>query len=127
MSTVDGKETGLALLSATTVALNAAAATTLYTVPTGKRCVVTHAILVAGADASTSVVTIGQVGALTDFLDSQTLSAIDAQYDATILQPIPHATAVKVESYAAETVIQMNVTTGNGGATNTVYLFGFLY
>ena len=121
------KEKVIALLSATTVALDAAAATTLFTVPVGKRCVLTHAILVAGANASTSVVTIGQVGALTDFLGSQTLSAIDAQYDVAILQPIPAATAAKVKSYAAGTVLQMNVTTGNGGATNTVYLFGFLY
>ena len=123
----DLKEKSMGLLSSTTVALDSAAATTLYTVPIGKRCVVTHAVLVAGANASTSVVTIGQVGALTDFLGAQTLSAIDAQYDATILQPIPNATSVKIESYAAGTVIQMDVTTGNGGATNTVYLFGFLY
>ncbi len=123
----DAKEKGLFLLSTTTVALNAAAATTLFTVPVSKRCVVTHAVLVAGADASTSVVTIGQVGALTDFLGAQTLSAIDAQFDTAILQPIPAATTAKVESYAAATVIQMDVTTGNGGATNTVYLFGFLY
>ncbi len=123
----DVKEKTIALLSTTTVALNATAATTLFTVPVGKRCVVTHAILVAGADASTSVVTIGQVGALTDFLGAQTLSAIDAQFDTAILQPIPAATTAKVESYAAATVIQMDVTTGNGGATNTVYLFGFLY
>lgn len=123
----DVKEKTISLLSATTVALDSAAATTLFTVPVGKRCVVTHAILVAGANASTSVVTIGQVGALTDFLGSQTLSAIDAQFDIAILQPIPAATTAKVESYAAGTVIQMDVTTGNGGATNTVYLFGFLY
>ncbi len=123
----DLKEKAIGLLSTTTVALDSAAATTLFTVPVSKRCVLTHAILVAGADASTSVVTIGQVGALTDFLGSQTLSAIDAQFDATILQPIPNATSVKIESYAAATVIQMDVTTGNGGATNTVYLFGFLY
>ena len=123
----DLKEKAMGLLSTTTVALDSAAATTLFTVPVGKRCVVTHAILVAGADASTSVVTIGQVGTLTDFLGAQTLSAIDAQYDTTVLQPVPNATAVKIESYAAGTVIQINVTTGNGGATNTVYLFGFLY
>lgn len=123
----DLKEKAISLLSSTTVALNAAAATTLFTVPNGKRCVLTHAILVAGADASTSVVTIGQVGALTDFLGAQTLSGIDAQYDAGILQPIPNATTVLGKSYAAGTVLQMDVTTGNGGATNTVYLFGFLY
>jgi len=115
------------LLSTTTLALNATGATTLFTVPTGKRCVLTHAILVAGADASNSALTIGQVGALTDWLGTQTLTGIDAQYDAALLQPVPNATTVKSKSYAAGTVIQANVTTGAGGATNTLYLFGFLY
>lgn len=117
----------IAWLSTTTVALNAVAATTIYTVPAGKRCVLAKAILVAGADASTSALTIGQVGALTDFLGTQTLSNVDAQYDVAIMQPVPNATTVKSKSYAAGTVIQADVTTANGGATNTLYLFGFLY
>jgi hypothetical protein len=115
------------LLSTTTVALNATGATTLYTVPTGKRCVITKAVLVAGADASTSALTIGKSTALTDFLNTQTLSNIDAQYDVAILQPVPAATTARSKSYAAGDVIQVNVTTGNGGASNTMYLFGFLY
>lgn len=120
-------ERSIARLSATTVSLAGTAATTLYTVPTGKRCVLTHAIIVAGADAGASIVTIGQVGALTDFLPANTLSNLDAQYDAVILQPIPATTPLKEKSYAAGTVIQINVTTAAGGASNTVYLFGFLY
>ena len=115
------------LLSSTTVALNTTGATTLYTVPTGKRCVITKAILIAGADCSTSALTIGLSTALTDFLNTQTLSAIDAQYDVAILQPVPNATSVKNESYAAGAIIQVNVTTGNGGASNTMLLFGILY
>lgn len=123
----DLREKGIALLSSTTVALNAVAATTLYTVPPGKRCVLTQAILVAGADASTSALTIGQVGALTDFLGTQTLTGINAQYDVAIMMPVPNATTVMTKSYAAGTVIQADVTTGAGGATNTIYLYGFLY
>jgi len=45
------KEKSVALLSTTTVAFNANADTVLYTVPTGKRCVLRHAVVVAGADA----------------------------------------------------------------------------
>jgi hypothetical protein len=124
---VNLKEKAITLLSSTTVAFNATGQTTLYTVPVGKRCVLDGAMVVAGADASTTAVTIGAVGALTNFLGTQTLTAIDAQYDAAYLQPIPAATSALRKSYAAGTVIQMDVTTGSGGATNTVYLFGFLY
>lgn len=121
------RENSDSLLSATTIALNAAAATTLYTVPVGKRCVLTKAIIVAGADASTSTVTIGKSTALTDFLNTQTLSNLDAQYDTVILTPVPNSTPVKQKSYAAGDIIQVNVTSGVGGASNTLYLFGFLY
>lgn len=115
------------LLSSTTVPLNAVAAVDLYTVPPGKRCVITKALLIAGADCAASIVTIGQTGALTDFLGSQNLGNIDAQYDVAILQPLPNATPVINKSYAAGTVIKMDVTTGAGGATNTVELLGILY
>jgi hypothetical protein len=116
------------LLSTTTVAFNSNAATTLYTVPTGKRCVLSHAIVVAGADAGASTTaSIGQVGALTDFIPNNTLSNLDAQYDAVILMPVPNTTPAKTKSYAATTVIQMNIGSQSGGATNTVYLYGTLY
>ncbi len=115
------------LLSTTTVALNANADTTLYTVPNGKRCVPTYAVLVAGADAGTTTLSIGQDGAETDFIPVQTLSNLDAQYDAVTLMPVPNTTPTKAKSYSAGTVIQAQVTNQAGGATNTLYLFGFLY
>jgi len=116
------------LLSATTVAFNANADTTLFTVPTGKRCVLTKAIVVAGADAgATTGLSIGANGTETDFLAVNTLSNLDAANDAVILVPIPNTTPLKSKSYAAGTVIEAQVTNQSGGATNTVYLFGFLY
>jgi len=119
---------GAVLLSATTVALNANADTTIYTVPAGVRCILSHAILVAGADAgATTTIAIGQDGAETDFIPANTLSNLDAQYDAVKLQPIPNTTPLKNKSYAAGTVIQAQVGTQSGGATNTLYLFGTLY
>lgn len=117
----------LSLLSATTVALNANGDTTLYTVPPGKRCILHSAILVAGADAGTTTLSIGQNGAETDFLPVNTLSNLDAQYDAVVLMPVPNTTPTKTKSYAAGTVIQAQVTNQAGGATNTLYLFGLLY
>lgn len=122
------KEKAITLLSATTVALNADADTTIYTVPTGKRCVLHSAILVAGADAgATTTISIGADGAETDFIPANTLSNLDAQYDAVILKPIPNTTPLKNKSYAAGTVIQAKVASQSGGAGNTLYLFGFLY
>jgi len=120
-------ENALTLLSTTTVALNADAATEIYVVPEGKRCVLFCAILVLGADAATTDVQIGQNGATTDFLAATDLGLIDAQYDACILQPIPAANVLLGKSYAAGTSLEIEVTNQAGGATNTLYLYGMLY
>ncbi len=113
-------------VSTTTVPLNAAAATTLYTVPTGKVFVPVMAVLRADASANTSVVTLGREGALTDFLGAQTLSNVDAAGDMCIMMPVPNATPVTLKTYVAAEVFQIDVTTGNGGAVNYVDLFGYL-
>jgi hypothetical protein len=123
----DLKSSGLALLSATTVSLAADADTTLYTVPTGKRCILSHAILVAGADAVSTDFSIGQNGAETDFIPTNQLDNLDAANDAIILMPVPATTPTKTKSYAAGTVIEAKVSNQAGGATNTLYLFGLLY
>ncbi len=122
------KEKAITLLSTTTVSLAADADTTLYTGPVGKRCVLECAILVAGADAgATSTISIGANGSEADFIPANTLSNLDAQYDAVILRPIPNTTPLKSKSYAAGTIIQAQVASNSGGATNTLYLYGFLY
>lgn len=124
----DLKEKAASLLSTTTVSFAANADTTLYTVPTGKRCVLSHAIVVAGADAgATTDLSIGQNGAETDFVSAITLSNLDAQYDAVKVEPIMADPPVKLKSYAAATVIEAKIENQSGGATNTVYLFGHLY
>lgn len=115
------------LLSTTTVALNSNGQTTIYIVPSGVRCILSHGILVLGADAVTTDVSIGQNGATTDFLAVTDLGLIDAQYDACILQPIPAANVLLLKSYAAGTIIEFDVTNQAGGATNTLFLFGLLY
>ena len=120
-------ENALTLLSATTVSLAANAETTIYTVPIGKRCILHSAILVAGADAGTSDITIGQVGAETDFVGTTNLDNLDAQYDAMLLAPVPSATPATLKTYAAGVLIKATVANQAGGATNTLYLFGLLY
>ncbi len=120
------KEKVISLMSTTTVDHSAIAATTLYTVPTGFRWIPDHVKVEAAGDEAATIVSLGQVGALTDFLGNQTLSILDAQYDVVTLQPIPNATPVLQKSYAAGTVFQVNVTTAVGNAANTYYLFGNL-
>jgi hypothetical protein len=116
------------LLSATTVAFNANADTTLYTVPAGARCVLHYAVVVANADAgATTQLSIGADGAETNFVNAYTLSNLDAQYDTVILMPVPATTPVKIKSYAAATVIQAQITNQSGGTGNTIYLYGHLY
>jgi len=114
-------------LSATNLALDADGETTIYTVPTGKTAVLTKAVLVVGADAGSTDFTIGQAGALTDFLSTQQCDNLDAANDAGIFMPVPNATPAKIKAYAAGTVIKAVVANHAGGATNTLYLFGFLY
>lgn len=123
----DLKEKSLSLLSITTVSLAANGDTTIYTVPTGKRCILYGALLVAGADAGTSDISIGQDGAETDFVGVTNLDNLDAQYDSMLLAPVPSATPATLKSYAAGTVIQAQVANQAGGSTNTLYLYGMLY
>ena len=123
----DLKEKSLALLSSTTVSFAADGHTTLFTVPAGKRCVLSHAIVIAAADAgATTTISIGQNGAETDFVPACTLSNLDAQYDAVVLQPIMNSTPVKNKSYAAAAVIEAAVASHTGAAGNTVLLYGTL-
>ena len=124
----DLKEKSVSLLATVTVPLNADGVTTLYTVPVGKRCVLTQVTLVAGADAgATTTIQVGATGATTDFIPNNTLSNLDAAYDVVVLQPVPNTTPLKNKSYAASTVIQASVGSNSGGATNTAYVFGTLY
>jgi len=118
------------LLSTTTLDVQTATVTTLYTVPTGKRLVIDHVKVICGTAASTTaILTFGQSTAVTDFLDSQTMTNLAAQYDCVICAPIPNATPVKTKSYAAAAIIQVDVGTADAdGSTDAkVLLFGTLY
>ncbi len=125
----DLKEKSSSLLSATTIALDGDGDTTLYTVPVGKRLILSHAILVAGGDAgATTTITIGKSGTTTDFLASNIVSNLDAQYDAVVLKPIPNTTPLKSKSYVAGSVITATIGSQSGTAVDsTLYLYGTLY
>ncbi len=130
----DMKEKGLTLLSKTTgISLQTSAATTLYTVPAGKTCILHSAALVCVTTATasaTAVVTIGRVGTLTDFVGNQTLTNLAAVTDMVTIMPVPHATVpVAGKIYAAGVVIQLNVGTqdADGPSSVTCFLYGTLY
>lgn len=117
----------LLLLSVTNVSLAVDGDTDLYTVPSSNFCLLSHGFLVAGADAGTSDLSIGQDGAETDFVGVTNLDNVDAQYDACILMPVPSATPATLKVYPPGTVIQAQVANHNGGALNDLYLFGVLF
>ena len=108
------------------VDLNSSAQTTIFTVPTGKKCVLDHVrVRNLSANATNTVVTIGQVGALTDFLGSQTLSNLNAAAATGILRPIPNATTAKGIEYTAGEVLQIDVATvASIACTATIEFFG---
>lgn len=121
------RENAITLLSVTTVSLAADGDTNIYKVPDDKRCILSHAIFVAGADAGASDISIGQNGAETDFVGVTNLDNVDAQYDACLLMPVPSATPAMLKSYGNNVTIQAQVSNNAGGADNTLYLFGILY
>ena len=123
----DLKEHSTSLLSTTTIALNANGNTTIYTVPIGKSCILSHAILVVGSDPNTTDLSIGQSGAVTDFVAAHDLDLLTTANDAARLAPIPSLTPAVEKAYTAGTVLQAAVTNQTGGATNTLYLFGTLF
>ena len=120
------QEKCLALLSTTAIAdLSDADVTTIYTVPVGKTCILSHARLrVAGDVGAALVVTIGQVGALTDFVDSTNGDNLDAAGDVILLAPVPSATPATEKEYTAGEVIQLDVAIAGNAVAGTLYLWG---
>ena len=121
---------GVGLLSVTGVAtdLSTTGATTLYTVPVGNSCILMPSWLKAGGDVGASLaLTIGQVGALTDYIGTTNGDNLDATDDIILLAPVPSATPPTNKVYAAGTVLQINIAVGGNAVAGTVYLFGFLF
>lgn len=116
------------LLSITAIAdLSAETQTTLYTVPVGKKLIPLKALLRAAGDVGAAgVVTIGQNGAVTDFVGTTNLDNLDAAGDVVLIAPVPSATPETLKEYAAGTVIELDVATAGNAVAGTLYLFGIL-
>lgn len=100
--------------------------TTLYTTISGEITIPVSAAVRAGGDAGSTQVTIGQSGEVTDFLNTQTLSNLNASGEVALLQPVPSATPVAVKQYYGGTEIRMNVAVADGNAINWVDLLGYI-
>ena len=120
------EENSIALLSVTTVDHSAAAQTTLTTVPSGYRMAVDHVKIKAAGDEAATDITLGQVGALTDFIGTTQLDNLDAANDVVKVQPIQADPPVTQKFYSAGTVFQVDVTAANGNAACKYFLFGTL-
>ena len=129
---MDLKKVCLALLASKSgVDLNAAAdtETVLYTVPTGKKCIIDKVVLRdPSASAASAVITLGKSGgSCNEFLGDQTLSGLSATTKAVILQIIQNATAVAQTVLAAGESFACEITTAAGSAcTVTMDVFGYL-
>ncbi len=117
----------LTLLSTTNVSFAGNGDTVIYIVPANVRCVLSHCIIVCNANANSTDLTIGQNGATTDWLPTNQMDNLDAQFDAITVMPVPNTTPTKCKSYAAGTVIEATVANFAGDATNAFYLLGILY
>ena len=124
---VFGQWDGVRLLSKTVVTLAADGEQTIYTVSNGKSAILVYAILVAGANANSTDFTIGQDGAETDWVGTYQCDNLNAANDAILIMPVPNATPVIGKVYGAGTLIKFTVANHAGGATNTLYLFGYLF
>lgn len=132
------RENCIGLLSTTTVAFDAATQTALFIVPIAKVCVITHAIIVVGGDAGETDITIGVTASWDNWAGANgiagadiALDNMDAAGDCIIISPVtfvatPAANNV-LQRYTAGEIIRIDVVAANGNASNTVYLFGFLY
>jgi hypothetical protein len=119
---------GITLLSTTAIAdFSSATQTTLYTVPTGYKLVLTEAWLETAGDVGAALdVTIGRSTALTDFIGTTAGDNLDADEDIIILKPVPSATPATNKIYPAATIIQLDVAVAGNAVAGVCYLFGFL-
>jgi hypothetical protein len=121
-------ERAIKLLSTTAIAsLASVTATTLYTVPAGKKCVLTEAWLECAGNVGASLdFTIGRSTALTDFVGTTAGDNLDADEDIIIVKPVASATPSTNKIYPAAVIIQINVAVAGNAVAGVLYLFGFL-
>jgi hypothetical protein len=129
---MDLNNESISLVSIITVDHSGTGQTTLFTVPYGRNGSTIYFAwdkteIMAAGDESTTDITLGQVGALTDFMGTTQLDNLDAQYDRVTLRPIQADPPAKQKWYPSGTVLQVDVTVGNGNAGNKYFQYGTLY
>lgn len=125
----DLKESGIALLSSTTVAMGANnTKADLYTVPVGKTCIVTHVIIhtLSGAVALGSDFDFGAGVAAAGWKDTVDLSGMDAVDDFWI---VTSENALIEAVFAAGDVfgIQTDIISDGNAVNATVDVFGYIF
>lgn len=120
----DLKENADSLLASVVVNLNDAVVSTLFTVPTGKRCIITKVIMREPDGAvGTAELTFGFNGTATDVMATPTQYGLTGTTNYIIIYPDDDA----VRGVAAGT-FKIDVETAEGGArTATIDVFGYLY
>jgi hypothetical protein len=129
-------ENAVTLLSETTVDHSGAGQTTLYTVPTGKSCIICFVVIKAAGDEAATDITIGKTASWDDWMggagshlnaDMQ-LDNLDVAGDLVMIGPNMVANpATNCVTYTAGEVIKVDVVAANGNAGNTYYLYGMLF
>ncbi len=129
---LDAKEKALTLLARVeNIELKTVQVNNLYTVPTGKKAYVREVVIRdITTTAAGGVVTLGKVGATTDWLAAQTLTNAIANTACRFISPaVQHATIPTVTpEYAAGDIFCLAVTTGVSAASSvvTVDVYGSL-
>ncbi len=120
------REICLSLLSSTTSADIATQTTkaTLYTVPAGKACAVTHVVIRAPSGTpATSSISFGFAAAANDVIANRTFGTLDATTEYVVLQ----AKEFSVLGSATGTFGFICNTTQTTACTATVDTFGYIY
>ena len=123
---------GVSLVAVVTVDHSGAAQTTVHTVPYSKNGGTIyfdwdHVKIIAAGDEAQTDITLGQVGALTDFMGTTQLDNLDAQWDKVTVRPIQADPPVTQKMYPSGTVLQVDVTAANGNAGNIYLIYGTYY
>lgn len=112
------------LVTVSSVDLNTATAQTLYTVPTGKTCIVTHLVI---REASTSLTTVSfSIGFNSATFNNIIANATHTELTGSTLYTILDTKTGATRGVAADILKLLNNTLQGGAATCTVDVFGFL-
>lgn len=120
------KDNAITRLSTTSsVDMNTATATTLFTVPTGKSCIITHVVV---RNASTSLTTASySFGFNSATFNNVIANATHTELTGSTLYTVLIAMAGATRGVAADTFKVLMNTLQGGAATTTMDVYGYLF